>query len=61
MRTAELLKILKQHGVYKIREGNNHAIYYSPLTNKKFAVSRHAKELPKGTASAILKQAGIEI
>lgn len=59
MRTAELLKILKEHGVYLIANGSRHDIYYSPTTQKKFAVGRHAKEIPVGTAKKILKDAGI--
>ena len=59
MKTAELLKLLKKHGVYKLREGGRHEIYYSPLTGKKISIGRHAKELPLGTVNSILKDAGI--
>ena len=56
MRTAELLKILKRHGVFLLREGGRHSLYYSPLTGKKIPVSRHAREIPAGTALRILKE-----
>ena len=46
MKTKELLKILKKHGVTFVRSGGNHDIYYSPLTNKKLKIWRHAKEVP---------------
>lgn len=51
MKTKELLKILKKHGVTFVRSGGNHDIYYSPLTNKKLKIWRHAKEVPTGTAN----------
>lgn len=60
MKTSELLKLLKEAGCYKIREGGNHTQYRSPLTGKTFSLSRHAKELPTGTVNKILKDAGIK-
>ena len=39
MKTSELLKILKQYGVYKIREGGNHTQYKSPITGKTFSLA----------------------
>ena len=60
MRTAELLKLLKKHGIYKVREGGRHEIYYSPITGKSFPVGRHAKEIPTGTLDSILKDAGLK-
>lgn len=60
MRTTELLKLLKEHGIYKIREGKRHEIYYSPITNKSFPVGRHAREIPSGTLNSILKDAGLK-
>ncbi len=60
MKTSELLKILKAHGCYKVRDGGNHEIWYSPATNRQFPVGRHAKEVKTGTAAGILRQAGID-
>lgn len=59
MKTDELLRLLKRNGVIKVREGGNHSIYYSRITNKFFAVGRHAKEVPTGTVHKILRDAGI--
>lgn len=51
---------LKAAGCYKIREGANHEIWYSPITGSRFPLSRHgSKELANGTVKAIRKQAGI--
>ncbi|MCD8198200.1 MAG: type II toxin-antitoxin system HicA family toxin [Lachnospiraceae bacterium] len=60
MKTSELTKILKKNGVYILRHGSNHDIWFSPITNKQFAVPRHKGEVKSGTAKGILKDAGIE-
>nr|DAO21571.1 MAG TPA: hypothetical protein [Caudoviricetes sp.] len=61
MKISELVKILKSHGCYKERNGSNHNIWVSPVTNKHFQVPRHcAKEVKTGLLNGILKQAGIQ-
>lgn len=60
MKINELLKILKKAGCTLIRHGSNHDIWYSTVTEKQFAVPRHKKEIKTGTATAILRDAGIE-
>ena len=60
MKTGELTKILKKNGCYLLRNGSNHDIWVSPITNKQFAVPRHKDEVKTGTAKKILKDAGIE-
>ena len=61
MKTSELIKLLADAGCRKVREGENHEIWYSPLTEKKFQVWRHtSKEIPAGTANKILKDAGLK-
>ena len=60
MKVSELKKLLKQIRCYKVRDGDNHEIWYSPVTKQQFAVPRHnSKELPTGTEKAIKKQAGL--
>lgn len=60
MKVSEIKKLLNKAGCYCIREGDNHEIWYSPITNRQFAVPRHnSKELPTGTEKAIKKQAGL--
>lgn len=57
----ELKKELSAGGYYFFREGINHEIWYSPITNKKFTVPRHdSKEVPSGTVRNIKKLVGIE-
>ena len=60
MKTSELLKLLKEHGIYKIREGGRHSIYHSPITGNDFPIHRHNAEVPIGTINKILKDAGLK-
>lgn len=60
MKTSELLKLLKKNGCYMIRNGSNHDIWFSPTTNKQFAVPRHKTELKIKTLNNILKDAGLK-
>jgi predicted RNA binding protein YcfA (HicA-like mRNA interferase family) len=55
-----LIKILLQNGFLFKRSKGSHHIYYNPITNRTTTVPLHAKDLPKGTFLAILKQAGID-
>lgn len=59
MNTSEMIKLLKKSGCIKIRDGGNHEIWYSPITEKQFPVWHHKKEIPTGTAEKIKKEAGI--
>lgn len=36
MTYSELKKLLKKNGCYFLREGGNHDIWYSPITNRQF-------------------------
>ena len=60
MKTSELIKKLKKYRCQIIRHGSNHDIWYSPMTDKYFAVPRHKAELKVGTLKNIFKDAGIE-
>lgn len=59
MKTSELLKLLSKNGCYLIRNGSRHDIWFSPITNKQFAVPRHKTELKIKTLKNIMKDAGI--
>ncbi len=59
MKLSELLKLFSLNNIRLIQHGKRHDIYYSPLTNKKFPVPRHAKEIPDGTLKSIKSDAGI--
>ncbi|MCD7745950.1 MAG: type II toxin-antitoxin system HicA family toxin [Lachnospiraceae bacterium] len=60
MRYSELEKKLKKAGCKILREGANHRIWYSPMTEKSFPVSRHrTEEVPAGTLKSIIQDAGL--
>ena len=60
MRTSELKRLLKSHGCYELSPGKEHDVWYSPMTKAKIRLPRHqSQEVPSGTLSRILKQAGI--
>jgi len=61
MRYSELEKELKRIKCKVLREGANHCIWYSPITGKRFPVSRHkTEEVPTGTLKSIKRDAGLE-
>ena len=61
MKYSELEKLIKQAGCYKLKEGANHTIWYSPITGQKFPVGRHRTEdVPTRTLKSIKRAAGIE-
>lgn len=60
MKVSEIVKLIREIGCYKVREGAEHERWYSPVTGKKFSVPRHySKELPTGTEHSIKKEAGL--
>ena len=61
MKYSEFKKMLKQCGCYKTSEGSKHEEWYSPINGKYFRIGRHNNEdVPSGTYSTILKQAGLK-
>ncbi len=61
MKTSELEKLLRKSGCRITDHGSRHDIWYSPQNGRRFVVPRHsAKEIPTGTANAILKEAGLK-
>ena len=61
VRYSELEKELRKIKCKVIREGANHCIWYSPVTGKRFPVSRHkTEEIPTGTLKSIRRDAGLE-
>lgn len=61
MKYSELEKILVKNGCVIKREGKNHCIWYSPITNQSFPVGRHrSQDVPTGTYKSIMRSAGIK-
>ena len=60
MKVSEMKKLLRQAGCYLVREGDNHEIWFSPITGRRFTLPRHnAHELGTGIERAIRRQAGL--
>lgn len=61
MKGSELAKMMKKIGCYKIREGGNHEIWYSPVTHQEFPFPRHyGQELGTGIEKKIRKDSGLK-
>lgn len=56
----KVLKILQKEGFFIDHTTGSHYILYHPRTKKRVSVAYHAKDLPKGTLQAILKESGID-
>lgn len=60
MKYRQLKALLSAAGCYPVRQGGNHEIWYSPITDKIFPFPFHGgKEVPPGTERMIRKEAGI--
>jgi mRNA interferase HicA len=55
----KLIKILRKHGFQFIRQNGSHAVFKNFNDKTKVVVPIHNRDIPKGTAIAILKDAGI--
>lgn len=60
MKVSELVRLLKKNSCYFVEHGGRHDECFSPITGKTFPVPRHNKEVSKGTALSILKDAGLK-
>lgn len=62
MTSKELIKLLRKDGWYELpRTGTSHVQLKHPAKKGKITVAQHTgTDIPKGTLSAILKQAGLK-
>ena len=56
----KLAKALEKAGFILERTSGSHCIYFHPETRKKAIVPIHSKDVPKGTLSKLIKEAGID-
>ena len=56
----KIIKLLESHGFVLDRVKGSHHIYIHPESKRRVVVPLHKRDLPKGTALSILKQAGID-
>ena len=56
--TPDVIRILEKASCHCVRPGKgDHAIWYSPITGKRFPVDHNIRS--RHTANAVLKQAGL--
>lgn len=55
----KVIGILKKRGFVLDRVRGSHHVYYHPETKRRTVVPYHKRDLPQGTLTEILKQAGI--
>lgn len=61
MKYSEVERRLKKAGCYFLSQGTNHEWWYSPITGRKFQISRHKSEDAKPkTLKSIAEQSGIK-
>jgi mRNA interferase HicA len=60
MKHRDIIKLLEADGCFRVRTSGSHAIYKHEHKLGIVVVPIHTRDLAKGTAAAILKQAGIE-
>ena len=57
----KLVKILQKEGFVMVRQNGSHAIFRHFAKNRKVIMPMHNKDIPTGTAHAIIKDAGITL
>ncbi len=60
MNSKELIKIVKADGWYFKNITGSHHHYLHPSKKGKVTIPHPKKDIPKGTANSILKQAGLK-
>ena len=61
MGSSEVVKLLHEHGFEDVRQKGSHLILFHTAKRKHVTVPMGRKDLPIGTAKAILRSAGIEV
>ena len=60
MTSTEMIKHLGKHGFVIISQNGSHVKLQNPATGRTVIVPYHSRDLKKGIAQAILKQAGLK-
>ena len=55
----QILVSLKRNGFELDYVTGSHHVFLHPISRRRVTVALHAKDMPKGTLRAILKQAGL--
>lgn len=60
MNSRELIKIIERDGWMKVGSKGSHWQFKHPVKPGRVTIPHPSKDLPKGTLSSILKQAGLK-
>jgi len=62
MKPREIERLIKSHGWYEVTElgKGSHRVYRHPTQDGIITIPWHSREIPRGTAHNILKQAGLK-
>ena len=55
----KLIKKLESLGFVKDHQRGSHLVMYNHQTKRRAVVALHLKDIPKGTLSSLLKEAGV--
>jgi predicted RNA binding protein YcfA (HicA-like mRNA interferase family) len=58
--SKELITLIENDGWYSVGQGGSHCHFKHPTKVGKVTVPKHNKDIKKGTAHSILKQAGLK-
>jgi predicted RNA binding protein YcfA (HicA-like mRNA interferase family) len=60
MSSAEIIRLLHEHGFIDVRQRGSHLILFHPSSRRHVTVPVGKKDVPIGTAKSIFRSAGIE-
>jgi len=58
--SKEMTKLIEKNGWYLVKTEGSHYQYKHPNKTGKITIPMHSKDLKKGLANSILKQAGLK-
>lgn len=62
MKYSEVERKLTKAGCYYLKDGKKHPIWFSPITDKAFQLSKHRSEEVKfGTLKSISRDSGVKL
>jgi predicted RNA binding protein YcfA (HicA-like mRNA interferase family) len=53
-----VIRFLEQNGFVLDRSSGSHFVFYHPVSKRRAVVSRHNRDMPKGTLVSLLRETG---
>lgn len=60
-KVKELRKLIEKDGWYLVSQVGSHEQYKHSIKPGRVTIANHSRDVPKGTADKILKQAGLKV